>query len=128
MNIFLYLDKGTWIHRLDPRTKVIGVLVTFAVCLCFNNPFYMAAVSVGIALVAASARALPNFWRLRFILILLFAFSTAMWPFFVKGPHRLWSWGPLQVSQEGIVPGGFFQLRLLDGAQHEDRVMSGRFP
>ena len=21
MNIFLYLDKTTWVHRLDPRTK-----------------------------------------------------------------------------------------------------------
>jgi len=112
MNIFLYLDKHTWVHRLDPRTKVIGVLTFFAVCLCFNNPFYMAAVSLGITLVAASARALPSFWRLRFILILLFVFSAVMWPFFVKGPHRLWSWGPLQVNRESILYAIAMGLRL----------------
>lgn len=112
MNIFLYLDKRTWIHLLDPRTKVIGVLILFAVCLCFNNPFYMAAISLGITLVAASAKALPNFWRLRFLLILLFVFSAVMWPFFVRGPHPLWSWGPVQVSQESILYAIAMGLRL----------------
>ena len=72
----------------------------------------MAAVSLGIALVAISAQALPNFWRLRYILILLFIFSTMMWPFFVKGPTPLWSWGSLQVSREPILYGIAMGLRL----------------
>jgi len=88
MNIFLYLDKNTWMHCLDPRTKMIGVLIIFSICLCFNHPLYVAAISLGITLVAISAKALPNFWRLRFILILLILFSTVMWPFFVKGGAR----------------------------------------
>jgi energy-coupling factor transport system permease protein len=112
MNIFLYLDKDTWIHRLDPRTKIIGVLIIFSVCLCFNHPLYMAAISLGVTLTALSARALRNFWRLRFILILLVLFSTVMWPFFVKGPTLLWSWGPLQVSRESLLYGIAMGLRL----------------
>lgn len=112
MNIFLYLDKGTWIHRLDPRTKIMGVLVVFSMCLCFNDPFYMAAISLGITFVAISAKALPNFWRLRFILILLIVFSIVMWPFFVKGSHPLWSWGPLHVSRESFLYGIAMGLRL----------------
>ena len=112
MDIFLYLDRNTWIHRLDPRTKIIGVLITFAICLCFNHPLYMAAISLSILLIAISAKALLNFWRLRFILILLIAFSTAMWPFFAKGPTSLWSLGPLQVSQESFLYGIAMGLRL----------------
>ena len=112
MNIFLYLDKRTWVHRLDPRTKVIGILIIFAVCLCFNNPFYMAVVSLGITLVAASAKAMRNFWRLRFILILLIVFSTVMWPFFAKGQHLLWSWWSFQVSEESLLYGIAMGLRL----------------
>lgn len=112
MNIFLYLDRGTWIHRLDPRTKVIGVLIVFAICLCFNHPFYMAAISLGVTLIATSAKAWPNFWRLRYILVLLFIFSTAMWPFFVEGPTSLWSWGWLQVSRESVLYGVAMGLRL----------------
>jgi energy-coupling factor transport system permease protein len=112
MNIFLYLDRSTWIHRLDPRTKMIGVLIVFSICLCFNHPFYMAAISLGLTLVAVSAKALPNFWRLRYILILLFLFSAAMWPFFVRGPAFIWSWGGVQISRESILYGIAMGLRL----------------
>jgi len=112
MNIFLYLDRGTWIHRLDPRTKVIGLLILFTICLCFNHPLYMAMISLGVMLTAISAKALLNFWRLRIILALLFVFSLVMWPFFVKGPTPLWSWGPLRVSQESLYYGIAMGLRL----------------
>ncbi len=112
MNIFLYLDKRTWIHRLDPRTKIMGVLIVFSICLCFNDPLYMATISFGITLVAISAKALLNFWRLRFILILLIVFSIVMWPFFVRGAHPLWSWGALHVSRESLLYGIAMGLRL----------------
>jgi energy-coupling factor transport system permease protein len=112
MNIFLYLDQNTWIHRLDPRTKMVGALIIFSICLCFNHPLYMTAISLAIFLFALSAKSLKNFWRLRLILILLIVFSAVMWPFFVKGPTLLWSLGPLQVSQESLLYGIAMGLRL----------------
>ena len=112
MNIFLYLDRGTWIHRLDPRTKMIGALIVFSISLCFNHPLYMVAISLGVTFVAISAKALSNFWRLRYILILLFIFSTVMWPFFAKGATPLWSLGPLEVSRESLFYGIAMGLRL----------------
>lgn len=112
MNIFLYLDQGTWMHRLDPRTKMISVLLVFSICLCFNHPLYMAPISLGITLIAVSAKVLPNFWRLRYLLTLLIVFSTVMWPFFVKGRTPLLSWGALQVSQESLLYGIAMGLRL----------------
>ncbi len=112
MNIFLYLDHDTWIHHLDPRTKIISLLMIFIICLCFNHPLYMGAISLGVMLIAISAKASLNFWRLRFILILLIVFSTGMWPFFVKGATPLWSWGPLHVSRESLLYGIAMGLRL----------------
>ena len=112
MNIFLYLDQGTWIHRLDPRTKIVGALLGFAICLCFNHPLYMVTVSLSVVWTARSARALPNFWKLRFILLLLFFFSVVLWPFFAKGPTLLWSWGPLTFSEESLLYGIAMGLRL----------------
>ena len=112
MNIFLYFDKNTWVHRLDPRTKILGVLIVFGICLCFNHPLYMGAITLGIMVIAISAKALPNFWRLRFILVLLILFSSLLWPFFAKGQTLLWSWGPLQVSKESFLYGIAMGLRL----------------
>jgi energy-coupling factor transport system permease protein len=112
MNIFLYLEKGTWVHRLDPRTKIFGMLALFTLCLCFNHPLYVAGVSLGILGIAIAAGALPNFWRLRFVLILLVAFSSLMWPFFTRGPTPMWAWGPIQVSRESLLYGLAMGLRL----------------
>lgn len=112
MNISLYLDRNTWVHRLDPRTKILGALILFMSCLCFNHPLYMGGISLGILWVAIFSKILPNFWRLRFILVLLVLFSTVMWPFFAKGPTPLWAWGPLQVSRESFLYGIAMGLRL----------------
>ena len=112
MNIFLYLDRATAVHRFDPRTKIIGLLIVFAICLCFNHPIYMAVISLGVLAMAISAKALLNFWRLRFILILLILFSAALWPFFAAGPTPLWAWGPLRVSRESLLYGIAVGLRL----------------
>jgi len=112
MNIFLYLDRKTWVHRLDPRTKMMGTLILFAICLCFNHPLYMGAISLSVLLIAVSAKALPNVWRLRFILTLLVVFSIVLWPFFVKGQTPLWAWGPLEMTQESLFYGIAMGLRL----------------
>ncbi len=112
MNLFLYLDRDTWVHQLDPRTKIIGLLIGFGICLCFNHPLYLTAVSSGVLTIALSARALPNFWRFRFILLLLVFFSGVLWPFFATGPTPLWSWGPLNVSRESLLYGMAMGLRL----------------
>ncbi len=112
MNIFLYLDRDTPIHRLDPRTKLISALILFVICLCFNHPLYVAGISAGIGMLARWAGAWPNFWKLRFILLLLLLFSFLIWPFFVSGPTRWFSWGALQLSRESVFYGLAMGLRL----------------
>lgn len=112
MNIFLYLDQDTPIHRLDPRTKLVSALILFGICLCFNHPLYVAGISAGILGIATRARALPNFWRLRYILLLLILFSSLLWPFFVPGPTRWWGWGPFGLSKESVLYGLAMGLRL----------------
>jgi len=112
MNIFLYLDKETWIHRLDPRTKLISAVILFGICLCFNHPVYLAVISAGIFFLGLWARALSNFWKLRYILLLLILFSSILWPFFVSGPTRWWGWGPFAISRESAFYGLAMGLRL----------------
>jgi energy-coupling factor transport system permease protein len=112
MNLFLYLDRNTRVHRLDPRAKILGSLILFALCLCFNHPLYMLAISGAVILIAFISQTLRNFYRLRFILVLLFLFSSVLWPLFVKGPTALWSWGFFQVSLESLLYGLAMGLRL----------------
>jgi energy-coupling factor transport system permease protein len=112
MNLFFYREDDTWFHRLDPRTKIIAMLIFFVMALAFNHPAYVATVTVTIVLIAIGARALVNFWRLRFLLVLLVVFSTVLWPFFTTGPTPFIDWGPFEISRESFLYAMAMGLRL----------------
>jgi len=112
MNISLYQDQNTWLHRLDPRTKLAGVAMIFALCLCFNHPLYVAFMTGGILVLSFSSRSHNALWALRYLLVLLFLFSLFLWPFFVKGPTSLYRWHFLEISQESLLYGMAMGLRL----------------
>ena len=44
MDPSLYLDRDTFVHRLDPRTKMLLLLGTFVLAFVFLNPLYLASV------------------------------------------------------------------------------------
>ena len=135
MIVSLYRDKNTWLHRLDPRTKLIGVAMIFALCLCFNHPLYMAPVTGGVLLLLVFSRSLSVLWTLRNIFVLLVLFSVLLWPLFVKGPTGLYRWQFVEVSRESLLYGVAMGLRLstfvmgglllLATTRHEE--MSGGF-
>ncbi|OPY59609.1 MAG: Energy-coupling factor transporter transmembrane protein EcfT [Syntrophorhabdaceae bacterium PtaU1.Bin034] len=112
MNISLFLDHDTWLHRLDPRTKMAGALIVFLMVLCFNDPSFVAGLTAGILAVVFSTRTFPALAKLRYILALLFLFSVVLWPFFLKGPTTIWSWKFLSISRESLLFGIAMGLRL----------------
>lgn len=42
IEFFSNVEKDSWIHRLDPRTKIAGVLVLATLPLLFSHPVYLA--------------------------------------------------------------------------------------
>ncbi|HEY3275520.1 MAG TPA: energy-coupling factor transporter transmembrane component T [Syntrophorhabdaceae bacterium] len=112
MIISLFQDRDSWLHRLDPRTKMIGTIMLFAMTLSFNDPLYVAFITAAIVCTAVSAHAIGALWKLRLILMLLVLFSVALWPFFAEGPTTLWSWRSLKVSRESLLFGVAMGLRL----------------
>jgi energy-coupling factor transport system permease protein len=112
MNIFLYLDRESPLHRLDPRTKLFLLGLFFALALVFNHPAYVAAVSLLVALGIFLSGSQATVWRFRFLLVLLFFFSGLVWSLTLKGFPVWLSWGPLQVSRESVGYGLAMGLRL----------------
>ena len=112
MDIFLYIDRDTPVHRLDPRTKIILLIITFGLALVFNHPWYLSAISLLVGLATALSRTSANLWRFRFLLGLLVGFSGVIWSLTLKGFPVWWSWGPFQVSRESLGYGLAMGLRL----------------
>jgi len=112
MQVSVYLDRRTFIHRLDPRTKMATLAMFFVIALAFNHPAYCAGVWAAVLAAAAASRSLGNLWRIRGLLILLFVFAAVLWPFFVKGPTPVVHFGPLSASRESMLYGAAVGLRI----------------
>ncbi len=116
-----YYPANSFVHRLDPRMKLL-FLVAFIVAIFVANNFY------GLAACAAVLVFVIAFSRVPFLKVLsavkgiffLAIFTGAINVLFHTGektywagPAVYWNWGIFCVSQEGIVFSVFLILRLL---------------
>lgn len=86
MELFLYRDAETLLHRLDARTKILGLMTFFTVALLFSDPFLQMGF-MGAALgLAAAGRCFPSLRKVWALLLLLFLYCLILWPLFIKGP------------------------------------------
>ncbi|MGH7254421.1 MAG: energy-coupling factor transporter transmembrane component T family protein [Nitrospirales bacterium] len=109
---FLYLDRDTWVHHLDPRTKVLGVLALFALALMFSDPWLLLPLAGFIAWLLTVAGAWRNVQRLWMLLALLFVYCLLLWPFFVQGRTPWLAVGSHLLTVEAVQYGLAMGLRL----------------
>lgn len=108
-----YYASESPIHRLDPRTKIMGVLL-FIVGLFFVKNFVgfvICAAFLGIAIIISGV---PLSFILRgmkpILMILMFTFILNI--FMIDG-NVLWSWKFLKITEEGIYRAFFMGFRLI---------------
>jgi energy-coupling factor transport system permease protein len=89
MNLFLYLDADSPVHRLDPRTKLLLLLESFVAAVLFVKPGPLLALLLVLLLYGAVGRALGNLRRIWLLLLSIAAFSTASWAVFGGGSTPL---------------------------------------
>ena len=90
MDAELYLDNNSFIHRLDPRTKIMVFLLSFVAILLFQNPLFMLPVAFLIILQLVISGSLKNLLRIRYILIVMTISSLILWNLFAGGVTHLW--------------------------------------
>ncbi|GJL66150.1 MAG: cobalt ABC transporter permease [Nitrospirales bacterium] len=112
MTISLYLDRDTWIHRLDARTKVLAVFALFILALLYTHPFYLFIVWSLVMLGVASAQAFTNIRKILILLVLLFLYSAVLWPFFVEGHTPVFHVASIPIMAEGLIFGIGMGIRL----------------
>ena len=90
MDAELYLDNNSFIHRLDPRTKIMVFLLSFVAILLFQNPLLMLPVAFLIILQLVISGSIKNLLRIRYILIVMTISSLILWNLFARGVTHLW--------------------------------------
>ena len=108
MDPSLYLDRGTWVHRLDPRTKIFLLVGMFVLPFVFLNPLYELAVLVLVLVFGYSAGVLVNLRRIWFILVVIAIFTIVLWCIFGTGRTPLL----LFVEREALFYGIAIAIRI----------------
>lgn len=109
-----YFPGETFIHKLDPRIKIliIGLYIT---SLFFINSFLPYIFIIGFIIAVIAVSKLPFKFILKglkpLIFIILITFSINI--FLTKGDDILFRLGPLKVYKEGLRLGVFMALRLI---------------
>lgn len=108
-----YFPGDSWVHKLDPRIKIIATLLFLIELFIVDNfiGFAIAAVALGIVI---SVSKVPVSYIMRglkpIIIILLFTFALNI--FMVDG-RVLWQWKFLEITEEGLELAIFMAIRLV---------------
>jgi energy-coupling factor transport system permease protein len=105
---FLYLDRDTWVHRLDPRTKMFLLIGAFVLAFLFVNPLFGLVVLAIVLAFGAAAKSLVNLKRIWFILFMIAVMTVILWSVFGSGETPLF----LFVEREALLYGVGAALRI----------------
>ena len=108
-----YYPGESWVHKLDPRVKIIATLL-FIIELFIVNDFIGFAISAVVLAVLIAVSGVPLGFILRglkpILIILLFTFALNI--FMISG-EVIWSWWILKITKEGIRTAVFMAIRLI---------------
>ncbi|MBN1657140.1 MAG: energy-coupling factor transporter transmembrane protein EcfT [Anaerolineae bacterium] len=109
----VYLPGDSWLHHLDPRTKLWVTLLMGATGLVFQHITVQVGLLIGTHLFLLAARVPAE--RVRWLwarLLPLVAVILILQPFFAPGPGpALVALGPVRLTVEGMLVGVSFALR-----------------
>ena len=98
--MYLYLDTGTWVHRLHPVVRLFGMLAVFVAAFAVERPLWQMPLLIGLGVLLLWTGSLPNVWRLRWLFGLIFVMTLLIWTLFYgpDGAPPLLALGPVVVS------------------------------
>ncbi|ADG40874.1 energy-coupling factor transporter transmembrane component T family protein [Leuconostoc kimchii] len=109
-----FVPGYSWVHRLDPRTKMIVTFVYILVMLWANNwQTYAWATLFVIGLVRLTGQPFKLYWDGLKPIFWLILFTVILQLLFTPGTPVLFSMGPLRVTVPGILNAVYVMVRFV---------------
>ena len=105
MPIYLYIDRGTFVHRLHPTVKVFSLFVMFWSVYWVDNPIALLPIGLVMLWIAQLTDSWPNFYRLRWLFVILVFTTTIAWMVFYRRGAVLVNMPVFHVSRLSLVFG-----------------------
>jgi len=108
-----YYPADSVLHKLDPRTKILAILV-YMVSLFIVNNFYglLGMMAISILVVTVSKVPIKYFFRGLKMIIFIVLLTVALQMFMTPG-EVIWQWSFLKITKEGIRQAVFMGTRLV---------------
>jgi energy-coupling factor transport system permease protein len=99
--MYLYVDRGTWVHGLHPVVRLLGMVAVFIAAFAVERPLWQLPIITLLVALLIWTGALHNVYRLRYLFVLIFVMTTLIWTLFYgpDGAPPLFAWGPIVVSR-----------------------------
>ncbi len=110
--MLLYLDGGTFVHRLNPIVKILGLLFLFTIPLYFSDPTELLPIMLLFVVIAALSKSLPNLRKMLGFMVILAIFTTVLWSLFRKEGDPFFKIGFLSASPDSVLYGLGMGIRL----------------
>lgn len=109
-----YFPGNSFIHRLDPRTKILATLI-YIIAIFFADSFLSYAILTGFALAVILISRLPLLMVLKSLkpIMIIVVLTLGIHMFTAPGETVLFTWKFLSVTQEGLELGVKMSLRLM---------------
>ena len=107
MSVLTHRDIDSFLHKLDPRAKLLVMLTFFIYALMFlSNPGLLGIVFFFALGYAAMGRALDNVASSAKVLLTIFTVTVIVWLLTMRGPTKIILWFSVEGLLRGI-SGGF---------------------
>lgn len=90
VNPYLYEAKNTFVHMLDPRTKVLILLAAFVIALVPSTIPHALLVLALVAICVSFAKSWSVVARIRVFLFIITGFTVLIWGVIPRGDETLW--------------------------------------
>lgn len=102
MSLFLYIERATVVHRLNPVVKVFGVFCLFLAAFVSQRPSVMLPLTASVGALIVGIGVQRNVWRLRVLFVLVFVMTFAIWTLFFGAGTPVFERGPVRISVAGL--------------------------
>jgi energy-coupling factor transport system permease protein len=114
MPIYLYIDRGSFVHRLHPTVKVFALFIMFWSVYWVDHPLALLPLGLVIAALVGVTGSWPNFYRLRWLFILIILTTTLAWMIFYRQGPPLINLPIIHFSRASLVFGVGRGLKLAE--------------
>jgi len=112
INIELYADKNTFIHRVHPTAKIVSLILIFAQFLVFNAPLFILPEFVFLFVLVIISGTAKNIMKMWWVILAFAIMSFLLWSIFIKEGAKVVEFAGISVTENGLMYSASAVMRL----------------